>query len=342
MAGENRSQDRAVATHAALEARPYAFGFFRALRLLECAHPDRPRLGRSKRPADDPVRLGQEPTLAFAPATLAAFRPGGGGVPRLLVYFLGLFGPNGPLPLHLTEYARDRARNADDPTFERFVDLFHHRLLSLFYRAWADAEPTVHRDRPDEDRFATYVGALFGMGMPSVRGRDALPDAARLYHAGHLACPTRHPSGLKSMISDYFRLPVRVEEFVGQWIALPESGLTRLGGARETARLGDGVTVGGRVWECQQKFRIVLGPLSLEDYRRLLPGGRSLERLTAMVRGYAGDELDWDVRLILRREDAPSMCLGRQGRLGWTTWMGGGRRESDPGDLLLSAQASAA
>ena len=124
--------------------------------------------------------------------------------PRLAVNFFGLFGPNGPLPLHLTEYARNRLRAESDPTLVRFIDLFHHRMLTLFYRVWAAAQPTVSFDRPETDRFALYVGSLFGLGMPSLRNRDAFPDLARLHYAGQLACQTRHPDGLNAMISDYF------------------------------------------------------------------------------------------------------------------------------------------
>ena len=158
MAGKKRTTSSAVEMVRALEDEPHRYGFFQALRVLECAHPDRPRVGESTRPTEDAIRLAQEPSLAFAPATLASFQAGQKGFPpRLSVLFFGLFGPNGPLPLHLTEYARDRLRNEHDPTFSRFADIFHHRMLSLFYRAWAVAQPTVNFDRPQSDRFHLVV-----------------------------------------------------------------------------------------------------------------------------------------------------------------------------------------
>jgi len=141
---------------AALAKAPWSFGFCHTLRRLDCLQPDRPRIGATARPADDPIRLGQQPSLRFAPSELAALEPPGKGrAPRLQVYFLGLLGPNGPLPLHLTEYARDRRRNSGDRTFTRFLDSFHHRMLSLLYRAWAQAQPAVGFDRPEQDRFDT-------------------------------------------------------------------------------------------------------------------------------------------------------------------------------------------
>ena len=143
MAGTDRAEADRVAFFAALEARPYEFDFYQALRRLEALFPEHPRLGRSIRLADDPVRLSQEPSLAFAPATLAGFRRGKASArARMSVAFGGLFGPHGPLPLHLTEYARDRIINSADPTFARFLDVFHHRMLSLIYRTWAAAQRT--------------------------------------------------------------------------------------------------------------------------------------------------------------------------------------------------------
>lgn len=325
---------------ARLAAAPWEYGFYQAMRRLEALFHDRPRLGRSARPAQDPVRLAQEPSVVFAPATLAGWEPGQNGRPdRLLVHFFGLFGPDGALPLHLTEYARDRRRNQRDPTFQRFADIFHHRALSLFYRAWANSRPTVSFDRPKEDRFAVYVGALIGLGMESLLNRDAMPDLTKLHFAGHLACQTRHAEGLASILSAFFHMPVRIECFVGAWLPLPENDRSRLGDRPETASLGRTTLLGSRVWSRQHKFRIVFGPLSLADYLRLLPGGISFHRLVPIVRNYAGDTLVWDVNLILRREEVPPTLLGRQGRLGWTTWMMPRRKPVDAADLFLDASA---
>jgi type VI secretion system protein ImpH len=333
------STDR-IAAHAVIEAllsEPYGFDFFQALRLIECLHRDKPRLGTSRRAGEDPVRLAQAPEMDFAPATLASFDPGEAGhPPRLSVRFLGLFGPNGPLPLHLTEYARERLRHHNDRTFARFADVFHHRLLSLFYRAWADSRPTVARDRPESDRFSVYIGSLFGIGMPAFRARDAIPDEAKLYFAGHFASQARHPDGLREIITDFFRIEADILEFVGEWMAIAAEDQTRLGLALRTGTLGESTVVGARVWGCQHKFRVVLGPLSLDSYLAFLPGGRSLEELLALVRHYVGDELVWDVNLILRQNEVPALKLDGGGRLGWTTWLGEREGRGDADDLRLN------
>jgi type VI secretion system protein ImpH len=198
-------------------AQPYAFDFFYALRHVEATHSRQPRLGEAARPADEPVRLGQEPLLDFAPAAISGvqeakeFRP-----PVVQMRFFGLLGPNGALPLHLTEHARDRLLHHGDATFARFLDIFNHRFGLLFYRAWSQAQPVTSLDRPTDDRFAVYVGSLFGLGLNAARKRDAAEDEIKLHHAGSLARQARNADGLRALVSRYFRLPIRVEEFVAR------------------------------------------------------------------------------------------------------------------------------
>ena len=325
---------------AQLQQAPHALSFYQVMRLLEALHKDRPRFGRSIRPSQDLLRLGQEATVTHAPASIAGYETGTEGRPdRLLVHFFGLFGTDGPLPLHLTEYARDRRRNNGDATITRFLDLFHHRTLSLFYRAWADARPTVSFDRPAQDRFGEYMACLVGLGTPGLRDRDAMPDLTKLHFAGHLALQTRHAEGLASILSAFFTMPVHVEGFVGAWLTLPPTDYTTLKGGAETASLGRSAVLGARVWSRQHKFRIVFGPLSLAEYERLLPGGLSFHRLVPIVRNYAGDVLVWDVNLILKQDEVPGTRLGQQGRLGWTTWLMPRRAQTDAADLFLNASA---
>ena len=341
MATEDRSATPALTLFDRVERAPHSFDFFQALRRLECAHPDRKRFGCAARPADEPVRLGQDPALIFAPSTLASFtRSGKGGPPRLGGYFFGLFGPNGPLPLHLTDYAQERLSRRD-ATFARFLDVFHHRMLVLFYRAWAQSRPQVSYDRPDEDWFARYVASLFGHGMASLSQRDALPDQVRLYYAGLLAGQSHHPDGLQAMIRDYFAVAVRIEEFIGGWLALPFESRCRLGETPDTGSLGVSAIAGASVWSGQHRFRIVLGALSLADYERFLPGQASLARLTAIVRSYVGDALSWEVMLVLKRDEVPSLALNGRARLGLAAWLPAAQLDRDPRDLVFEPMAMA-
>jgi type VI secretion system protein ImpH len=373
MADPDRASSHLVTLMEQLEAEPYAFDFFQAIRRLDCANPDKPRTGHSLRPADDPMRFGQEASMAFAPATLHSVEKQKKRPPRLIQRFFGMLGPQGPLPLHITEYIRDRLRN-EDLTLLRFLDVFHHRMVSFFYRAWARVRPTVSFDNATGDRFGEYVASVFGMGMRSLTDRDALPDLPKRHFAGLMGCQTRHAEGLLAILSGYFRLPVEIQEFIGQWIELPANCRCLLG--QSSAGLGVNTTVGSHVWDCQQKFRVTFGPLSLDDYYRMLPAGFSvdattgevrpithagelsedgqaregerrvssgvsLERLTAAVRGYAGDQLQWDLQLFLRKEELPPLGLGLVGHLGWSSWIMRDRMQRDPGDLVLDAMEAA-
>jgi type VI secretion system protein ImpH len=320
-----------------LAARARDLDFFQTLRRLECLHPDRPGFGRSARPADDPVRLGQEPALMFAPTALASYTAGSDRAPaKLRGYFFGLFGPNGPLPLHLTEYAQQRKLNGHDATFADFADVFHHRMMSLLYRAWAASRPTVAFDRPANDRFRMYVGAVFGLGAPSLRDLDDLPDDVKLHFAGVLSMQSRPAEGLKILVAGFLQMPACVEEFRGGWMKLPVHSRLRLGESEETGVLGQSTIIGRAVWGCQQRFRIVLGPLGLADFKRMLPNQDSIRRLVALVRNYLGDEKDWDVQLILKQSEVPDARLGQETALGLTSWLSHPTRERDADDVVLA------
>jgi type VI secretion system protein ImpH len=309
---------------AELESQPWSFDFHTALRRIDCAFPDRPLTGEALRPVEEPVRLGQDPSLSFAPAPIVSFRQPTSERPgRLKVAFLGLFGPNGPLPLHLTEHARDRIRGVGDRTFAAFVDLFHHRMLLLFHRAWAMGQPTVGQDRPASNPFARYLGSLCGLGTPNVLERDLIPDHAKLQFVTYLMSPARNAEGLKAMIGAYFGLPVAIEEFSGDWLELPEENRWRLGHSPDVSALGSTSIVGRRVFQRTQKFRVVLGPLTRPDFQGMLPGTQQLESLAQLVRAYVGDELAWDLRLVLSPEERRQLALGRGSRLGYDAWLGG-------------------
>jgi type VI secretion system protein ImpH len=308
-----------------LAADATGFDFYVALRRFDASFPERPRLGDSERPSEELVRIGQIPSTSFEPNELRHFAPGEESSPgRLTVGFLGLWGPNGPLPIHMTEYARDRLRHVGDATLTRFADVFHHRMLLLFYRAWAKAQPTVALDRPEEDRFALYLGALMGLGLKATQGSGSRQDRAPLHYAGLLGGSTRHADGLRDIVADHFGLPTRVEEFVGEWLDIPDDARWVLGVSRDTGTFGKTIVLGARVWSRTHKFRIVLGPLDARQFEGMLPGSGVVARLGEMVRLYTNDEWDWEIRLILAETATYRMRLGGPGRLGWTTRIGYG------------------
>lgn len=324
---------------AAVAREPWSHDFFHLLRRVEAAFPDRPRIGRAMRPHDEPVRLGQDPTLAFEVGAVGAVEVRSGQpAPRIAVNFFGLLGPNGPLPRHITEYAGDRARHLGDRTLVHFLDLLQHRFIEFFYRAWAQAQPTVSFDRPGDDRFARLVGAFVGLGTPDLCDRDALPGVAKLHFAGSLARGVRNADGLAFILGQHFGVPARIEEFAGHWLVLEPEDRSRLGAGNGSASLGQGVVLGNRVWDRQHKFRVALGPMRLAQFEDFLPGGSAHAPLIAWLRTYDGFEHDWDVQLELPAPEVPRLSLGRAGRLGWTTWVGERKVDAGAGRLVLDPE----
>ncbi len=341
MASTDRIADRRLALLSALESTPWAFDFYQALRRVESLHPELPRLGEALRASDEPVRLGQQVELSFAPSNVALVRPGPGGRPRISVRFLGLFGPQGPMPTHLTEFTRERERAYNDPTLARFADMFHHRLLLLFYRAWRQAQPTASRDRPTLDRFMVYLGSLVGTASPAFAGRDSISDESKRHFAGHLSRGVKSADSLASILSAYFDFPVVVRQFAARWMRLPVSEQTRLG--LGGAALGQSAVAGSRVFDAQHHVELRLGPMSLADYESVLPPGGSHHKLRDWVRMFTCEEFFVHALLQLDATQVPALRLGSAERLGWTTWLG--RRAADAGptgdlSLALSAVAS--
>src|SRR5262249_49022050 len=156
-----------------------------------------------------------------------------------------------------------------------------------------------------------------------------------LHFAGRFALQTRPAEGLRAIIADYFKLTVEIEQFFPTWVRLPRHSLCMLGQSEATGTLGSTATVGEYFRVYHHKFRIRMGPMSFPVSHRLLPDGRSLSRLRPLVRNYIGDELSWDVMLILLKDEVRAVKLGEAGMLGWTSWLGDRHSDNDAIDLVL-------
>lgn len=324
-----------------LSDEPYRFDFYQTLRRIESAHPHLPRLGEAMRPADEPVRLVQPAELTFAPAPIHALHFSAEGPPRLSQRIFGLLGSNGPLPLHLTELARERSQHHADPGLQRFLDLLNHRFTLLFYRAWAQAQPSLSLDRPNDRQFARRLGSLSGLGSEPVMQRDAAGDTAKLHFTGRLSRQTRDADGLQAWLRSEFDASATIEQWRGHWMHLARDERTRIksvGTPGLGQQLGKGAVLGTSVWDVQHKFRIVIGPLREARYHAFLPGGADLARLQAMVRQWVGLEFEWDLKLILARPDVPRLRLGRSGELGRSSWLGRFKKTGDADDLIIDVE----
>jgi len=328
-----------VPLEAALREEPWRFDWFNVMRWLEAHNPAYPRFGTAVRPSDEVVRVRQKPSLSFAPSTLSGF--GGDRQGRVAIEQLafGLYGPNGPMPFHFTEYARERSEYDDDDALRHFSDIFHHRFSLLFYRAWASSQATNSFDRPEEDSFARYIGSLIGYGEKAFDGGDSVSDRAKRFMAGHMVRLTRNPSGLQAILQAFFGCPFRVEEWMPNWLQLDDSERTALGVETAASQLGAGAVCGAAVPDRRHRFRLHAGPLKLTEYRAFLPGTPWNRQLRDWVRNYVGYEFSWDVRLVLRRDEVPPLKLGAgTACLGWTSWLGELVGNEDRGDLVLEGE----
>lgn len=332
MASKSGDSPADLTLYAQLTADPGEVHIFLALRVLEVALQKGRPLGRTRLPGQDRIRLGQDPHLGFARQTISGFVPPEGDAPaRLRNLAFGLWGPMGPLPLHLTEYAHDRLTHHRDPTLVAFADMITHRMLSLFYRAWAEAQPAVALDQGAGRSFDLWVGSIAGIAGPALSGRDAMPDRAKRHCAASMMHGPRTAEGLQRMVAAFLAAPVEVEEFVGSWLPLAPDDRWCLG----QAALGRGTVVGSRVWSRTARVRLRLGPLDRAAYDALLPGGAVLEQLVAVVRNYLGLVIDFDLNLVLRAADVPQSRLDGLTRLGQTSWLGRRRQDGDAADLVL-------
>ena len=327
-----------------LATEPTSFAAFQAVRLLGRLHPDRAPVGGWADPASEVVRFGVPPSLAFPAAEIQTLRPSdtGDGPFRMTVNFFGLTGPQAVLPHVYTQHAAEQVR-ARDPAFRDFLDLFHHRSLSLFYRVWARPKPVLAHEGEDDDWLLDHLLDIAGVGTARLRGRLPVADAVLGYYAGLLAPRARPADGLARLVGDYFGVPALVEQFVGEWRRVDGRGQCTLGTDDDPAMLGFGV-VGDEAWDPQARVRLRLGPLTRAQFDSFLPGGSAHEPLRALARVYADDQVGVDAQLVLDR-GAVAPCilgfpLGTHGAcgppLGRGTWLASRPMARDPDETALA------
>lgn len=330
----------------ALRRQPQTFGFFQAVRLLERLHPDRAPVGSLEDPAREAVRFSVNPSLGFPPSELHDLRFGDGGQPLMRINFMGLTGPQGVLPYHYSMLVAERLR-ARDGALADFLDLFHHRLLSLFYRAWSSHRFTIARETGEPDRLARNLARLIGLGLDSVRERLPFPDEALFYRAGLLAPRARGAVALQQLLGDFFDVAVEVEQFVGAWYPLESRDLCTIDDEpADNARLGLGAIAGDEVWDQQARVRIRIGPLSRERFDDFLPGAPGHAALVALLRFYSHDQHDFEVQPVLARDEVSGVRLDggadAHQRLGWSTWICSTPRQRDADETILTLHHEAA
>lgn len=297
---------------------PWEVGFISLLRTLAAWMTEMPAPGKAIRPSQEPFRLGQVAHMTFAPREIARLREEQGKL-KIDLFSLGIWGPQGAMPMHLSELAYSRSEQYDLSLTE-FIDIFHHRALTLFYRAWFISQDVASLDRKNDERFSFYIGSLAGLDPEDLES-TLLPVHARLASTAHLIREARNPEGLIGALRYYFDIPVSMEEYCEQWIFLDESDQSILGSFSSTMVLGEGAILGCALQDRQHKFRLILGPLSLNQYMLFSPWGNDLPTIREWVRNFTGFEYAWDIQLVLAADEIPHAILNGAHQLGYATWL---------------------
>jgi type VI secretion system protein ImpH len=346
MDSESRGASPAVET--LLHDEPYRFEFFQAVRLLERLMPERLPVGRVTdegqviNPGREVARFRTTVSLAFPPSQVQGLEQAqegeGDRQPRMEVAFMGLTGPLGVLPNHYTELLIDRLRAGDRAMYD-FLDLFNHRLISFFYRAWEKYRfPVAYERRPNDDQFTSFLFSIIGLSTRGLLRRMSLRDEGLLCYGGLIAQRPHSAIAFEAIVGDYFGVKASMIQFAGQWLPLDADSVSKLGAANNV--LGVSAVAGARVWDAQSKFRMKIGPVGYKQFAAFLPTGSAFKPMMEIIKLLAGPEFDFDVQLVLKAEEVPGTVLTTRARrrpmLRWNTWLRSRPFERDDEQVVLA------
>ena len=315
-----------------LQGRARTTSFFHLVQLLERYYRPSSPVGGSGPAAGEVIRFRPESSLGFPASDVTQVDVISENPDRFRITttFLGLYGTTSPLPTFYSEQILWRQQGGDNQAPRDFLDLFHHRWLSLFYRAWLKYRYYLQFQPRGRDQVSQRLFALIGLGTQGLQQEKSdLCSVRLLRYAGLLTQRPRSCSALEGLISDYFGgIPVRVEQCTGRWMTIKPQQRLCLG--RRNARLGEDGLLGERVFGRTGSFRVCLGPLDYEAFRGFFPGQHDFQHLQFLVKLFVGNGLAFDVELILSSTEVPPLHLragAGQGRLGWSTWLPAASRQ---------------
>ncbi len=301
----------------------YNFSFFKAVSLLESFFPVKRPLGQTLEPDQEAVRFSVKPGLAFPGSDISKLEKGqDDGSVNMEVTFMGLIGPAGVLPHWYTEMVVERIWQKDH-SLAGFLNIFHHRLISLFYLAWKKYRFEASYLPDARDRLSHCLLSMAGLGTPGLIERIGLPAESLAFYSGLLARSIPSALAIESAVEYFAGTDVNIDQFIERMLPISPEDQTRLGAAN--SQLGADAVCGSFIRECGTKFRVKLGPVSYEEFLRFLPTGDLLHPIFSLVRCMVGIEYEFDITVFLNRDEVPPCVLGEETttapRLGWSTWV---------------------
>lgn len=286
--------------------------FFYLVRLIENLKSQNPKIGFAKEPKDEAVRFGQMPYLNFPATTIHSIteKHDNGEDALILVYFLGLLGGNGPMPLSTTEYVYGRAKHHYDNSLRRFLDIINHRYIELFYRAFAQNELSVNFDR-DKSQISNSIKML--TGALNFDNTSLKPHTIKSF-ARFLSYQDRTVDGLKELLQDYFEQKVVIKDFVKKWQVIPKDLRMHLGTKNTT--LGVDSQLGSHYLSNTKNIEIILGPLTFEDSLSFMPKKKMFNELYEITKMYLDKTICYDLILQIKADTVPKISLNKQFALG--------------------------
>lgn len=346
---------------------PAEIPFVQAVRLLERSatlanRGSGPRynhniVGQFTPPSSEVVRFHAQVSLGFPSHELVKINQqnSSSGVRwHMITTFMGLTGSTGVLPFHYTELLFQRLKLKDE-SLKKFLDLFNHRTISLFYQASTkyrlplayEREKLLPSRRHQTDKHTQALLSLMGLGTAHLQDQLDVRPESLIFFAGFMSQATRPTVSIKRMLSHFFEVPIEIKEFVGQWHDLIPDVRSRLpdpGNPKgQNACLGRSAILGGKGWFAQGKMQIVLGPLNEEQFKRFAPGTSNLKRLNQMTKLYSGAEVETEYVLRVARKHIPSRMQLRQSSppiMGWDTWLSSSAKAVGSGEEALDIKLS--
>jgi type VI secretion system protein ImpH len=328
----------------------YRFDFFQAMRILERHF----RLeGEKGYVIGRLVRFRNSLNLAFPPSQIEnlVYLPDQAKkdehsthLYEITPAFFGLTGPAGVLPRFYTEKLIDREVLYRDYAARAFLDIFTNRMLTFFYQAWKKYRMRILYEQDPKRYFLPHILSFVGSRPFQKRADSSSPHPPRLppevmaFYSGILRNGPVSALTLERILTQYFRVPIKVIQLMGHRFKIPSDYQASLGGLGETS-LGVNSYCGSRLWSVQKKLRLSVGPLSRAQWNDFLPTGSAGLAISQFLAATTGRGFKYELQLILKKEEISGMQLSnsnpRSAHLGWDSFLVSKPVTEDRGDACF-------